>query len=130
MAIFIVLGTHVDLAALGQYWLPSLLVVLVLMFVARPLVVLICTLFDREAKWEFKDKLFMMWVRETGVIPAALSGIIVSMQIQGYEIISSVVFMTILITLIVQASTTKLLAKKLDLLEEEKDENIKAKDVA
>ncbi|WP_373598136.1 cation:proton antiporter [Paraclostridium bifermentans] len=130
MAIFIVLGTHVDLASLGQYWLPSLLVVLVLMFVARPLVVLICTAFDREAKWSFKDKLFMMWVRETGVIPAALSGIIVSMQVEGYQIISSVVFMTILITLIVQASTTKLLAKKLDLLEEDDNENIKTENAA
>lgn len=130
MAIFIVLGTHVDLVALGQYWLPSLIVVLVLMFIARPLVVLICTAFDREAKWSLKDKLFMMWVRETGVIPAALSGIIVSMQIEGYQIISSVVFMTILITLIVQASTTKLLAKKLDLLEEDDNENIKTENVA
>ncbi|CEP46912.1 Na()/H() antiporter [[Clostridium] sordellii] len=122
MAIFIVLGTHVDLAALAKYWLPSLLVVLVLMLIARPLVVLICTLFDREAKWNFKEKLFMMWVRETGVIPAALSGIIVSMQLPGYQIISSVVFMTILITLIVQASTTKILANKLGLLEEDKKE--------
>lgn len=129
MAIFIVLGTHVDLAALGQYWLPSLLVVLVLMLIARPLVVLICTIFDREAKWQFKEKLFMMWVRETGVIPAALSGIIVSMKIPGYEIISSVVFMTILITLIVQASTTKILAKKLDLLEED-GEDIKTEKAA
>lgn len=130
MAIFIVLGTHVDLSALAQYWLPSLLVVLVLMFVARPLVVLICTLFDRQAKWNFKDKLFMMWVRETGVIPAALSGIIVSMQLPGYQIISSVVFMTILITLIVQASTTKILAKKLGLLEDDKNENSKTEKVA
>lgn len=119
MAIFVVLGTQVDLVALGKYWMPSLLVVLVLMFVARPLVVLVCTMFDRQAKWNFKERLFMMWVRETGVIPAALSGIIVSMKLPGYEIISSVVFMTILITLIVQASTTKLVAKKLQVLEEE-----------
>lgn len=119
MAIFVVLGTQVNLEALGKYWLPSLLVVLVLMFIARPLVVLICTALDKEAKWTFKDRLFMMWVRETGVIPAALSGIIVSMKLEGYEIISSVVFMTILVTLIVQASTTKLVAKKLGVLEEE-----------
>ncbi|MGL5507898.1 MAG: cation:proton antiporter [Paraclostridium sp.] len=119
MAIFVVLGTHVDLGALSQYWLPSLIVVLVLMFVARPLVVLVCTAFDIKAKWELKDKVFMMWVRETGVIPAALSGIVVSMKVPGYEIISSVVFMTILITLVVQASTTKIVAKKLDVLENE-----------
>ena len=63
MAIFVVLGTQVNLTALGKYWLPSLLVVLVLMFIARPLVVLVCTIFDKEAKWTFKEKLFMMWVR-------------------------------------------------------------------
>lgn len=126
MAIFVVLGTQVNLAALSKYWAPALAVVLVLMFIARPLVVLVSTSFDKSAKWSFKDKLFMMWVRETGVIPAALSGIIVSMKIPGYEIISSVVFMTILVTLIVQASTTKLVAKKLGVLEEGQEEKIKS----
>ncbi|MFQ9309539.1 MAG: cation:proton antiporter [Paraclostridium sordellii] len=129
MSIFVVLGTHVDLGALSQYWLPSLMVVIVLMFVARPLVVLVCTLFDIKAKWKMNDKLFMMWVRETGVIPAALSGIVVSMKVPGYEVISSVVFMTILITLIVQASTTKLVAKQLDVLEVE-DESFELKKIA
>ncbi len=122
MAIFVVLGTHVDLSALSQYWIPSLIIVLILMFIARPIVVLICTSLDTKAKWGTNDKIFMMWVRETGVIPAALSGIVVSMKIPGYEIISSVVFMTILITLIIQASTTKLVAKKLDVLDIEKDQ--------
>ena len=121
MSIFVLLGTQVDLQALAKYWASALLIALVLMFIARPLVILICTLFDKNANWSFKDKLFMMWVRETGVIPAALSGIIVSMKVPGYEIISSVVFMTILITLIVQASTTKIVAKKLGVLEEEKE---------
>lgn len=121
MSIFVLLGTQVDLGALVKYWAPALLIALVLMFIARPLVILICTFFDKNANWSFKDKLFMIWVRETGVIPAALSGIIVSMKVPGYEIISSVVFMTILITLIVQASTTKIVAKKLGVLEEEKE---------
>ena len=94
------------------------------MFIARPIVVLVCTSFDRNSKWTFKEKLFMMWVRETGVIPAALSGIIVSMKIPGYEIISSVVFMTILVTLVVQASTTKLVAKKLGVLEEDDNKDV------
>lgn len=73
MAIFVVLGTQVNLEALAKYWAPSLLIVIVLMFIARPLVILVSTLFDKNAKWTFKEKLFMMWVRETGVIPAALS---------------------------------------------------------
>ncbi|MGL5346643.1 MAG: cation:proton antiporter [Peptostreptococcaceae bacterium] len=124
MGIFVVLGTQVNLQALAKYWAPALVVVLVLMFVARPLVILVSTSLDKSAKWTFKEKLFMMWVRETGVIPAALSGIIVSMKLPGYEIISSVVFMTILVTLIVQASTTKFVAKKLGVLESDKDNKL------
>lgn len=122
MAIFVILGSQVDLAMLGKYFGPALLVVLSLMFIARPVCVLICTIFDKSAKWNKKEILFMMWVRETGVIPAALCGIIAAMKIPGYEIISSIVFMAILITLIIQGSTTKLVAKKLGLLEEEKRE--------
>lgn len=117
MLIFILLGTHVDFVALGSYWKQSILVVLTLMFIARPIVVFLCTYFDKHAKWTFKEILFIIWVRETGVIPAALSGMVVSMNIKHSDIISSVVFMTILITLSVQASTTKYLAEKLDLLE-------------
>ena len=121
MSIFVLLGTQVNIPSLVKYWVPSLITVLVLMFVARPLVVLASTVFDKKAQWTFKDMLFMMWVRETGVIPAAVSGLIVAMKVPGYEIISSVVFMTILVTLIVQASTTKLIAKKLGVLEESTD---------
>lgn len=119
MMIFIILGSQVNLQVLMKYLLPSLLVVLGLIFIARPISVLICTIFDKKAKWSRNEILFMMWVRETGVIPAALCGIITTMKIPGYEIISSIVFMTILITLIIQGSTTKYIAGKLGLLEEE-----------
>ncbi len=125
MSIFVILGSQVDLAVLGKYFVPSLLVALSLMFIARPICVIVCTIFDRNAKWSKKEMLFMMWVRETGVIPAALCGIIVAMKIPGYEIISSVVFMTILMTLIIQGSTTKLVAKKLGLLEDQITESSK-----
>ena len=120
MCIFIILGSQVQLDVLFQYFIPALLSVLGFIFIVRPVCVLICTLVDRKAKWKTNQLLFMMWVRETGVIPAALCGIITSMKLPGYEIISSIVFMTILITLIIQGSTTKLVAKKLGLLEENK----------
>ena len=118
MSIFIILGSQVDLSMLGKYFVPSLLVVLSLMFIARPICVILCTVFDRKAKWNKKEILFMMWVRETGVIPAALCGIISTMNVPNNEIISSIVFMTILITIIIQGSTTKIIAKKLGVLEE------------
>lgn len=119
MAIFIILGSQVNLSILMNHFIPSIVVVIAFMFIARPICVLTCTIFDKKAKWNKNEILFMMWVRETGVIPAALCGIIAAMKIPGYEVISSIVFMTILITLIVQGSTTKIVAKKLGILEDE-----------
>lgn len=119
MTIFIILGSQVDLSILSKYFIQSSIVTLGLMFIARPLCVILCTLFDRKAKWNKKELIFMMWVRETGVIPAALCGIISAMKIPGQEIISSIVFTAIILTLVLQGSTTKLVAKKLGLLEED-----------
>lgn len=119
MCIFIILGSQVQLDVLFKYLGPSLICVLGFIFIVRPICVLACTLVDRKAKWSKNQILFMMWVRETGVIPAALCGIITSMKVPGSEIISSIVFMTILITLILQGSTTKFVARKLHLLDEE-----------
>lgn len=117
MAIFILLGTHVDFNALFKYWYIALTLTFILMFIARPLSVFTCTNFDKKSNWQLNDKLFISWVRETGVIPAAMSSIIVSMKIPGYELISSVVFTAILITLVVQGTTTAYVAKKLKVLE-------------
>ncbi len=120
IAIFIVLGMHVDFQAISLYWKQALIVVLGLVFIARPISVFICTKMDFKLKWERNEMLFMMWVRETGVIPAALSSMIVSQHVENAEIVSAVVFMTIGITLLGQATTTQLLAKKLHLIEGEK----------
>ena len=119
MCIFIILGSQVDLQVVGKYFVPSVISVLCFMFIVRPISVLACTLVDRQAKWKKNEIFFMMWVRETGVIPAALCGIVTSMNIPGKEVISSVVFMTILITLIIQGASTKFVAKKLNLLIED-----------
>ena len=113
MCIFIILGSQVDLQVVGKYFVPSVISVACFMFIVRPISVLACTLVDRQAKWKKNEIFFMMWVRETGVIPAALCGIVTSMNIPGKEIISSVVFMTILITLIIHGSSTKFVAKKI-----------------
>lgn len=115
MMIFILLGTHIDFISVAQYWKQALLVVGVLIFIARPVSVLCCIIFDKKSNWTIKEVVYLMWIRETGVIPAALAGMMVSMQVQHANIISSVTFVTILVTLSVQASTAQWLAKKLNL---------------
>lgn len=123
MAIFILLGTHINFIYLKEYWLIALVLTFILILIARPVSVFISTGLDFKSKWTLKQKLFISWVRETGVIPAAMCSIIVAEQIKGFDIISSVVFMAILITLILQGTTTAFMAKKLKMLEDNKSLN-------
>lgn len=115
--IFVLLGSQVNFALLQQYFWGALGTVLVFMFIARPLTVFACALPDRRAKWEFKELLLMCWTRETGVIPGALAGMLVGMKAPYADIIASVTFMAILLTIILQATTTEWVARKLGLLE-------------
>ena len=119
MFIFILLGAQVDFGLMNQYLFAGVAVVVVFMLVARPVTVFLCALPDRRAKWSFKEMLFMCWTRETGVIPGALAGMLVGMKAPGAQIIASVTFIAILMTILLQATTTKWLARKLDLLVEE-----------
>ncbi len=115
MMIFILLGTHLKFDTLIANIGSIAIVVLVLIFVARPISVLACVLIDRKAKWTWKQIIYLMWIRETGVIPAALAGMLVTAGIAHSDIISAVTFATIIITLSFQASTARLLARLLKL---------------
>ncbi len=115
--IFILLGAQVDFHLMGQFWLGGVIVVVLFMLVARPVTVFLCALPDRRAKWSFNEMLFMCWTRETGVIPAALAGLLLGMKAPGAQVIASVTFIAILMTILIQAPTTKWLGKRLGLLE-------------
>ena len=114
--IFILLGTQVDFNLMNQYIRGGIVVVAVFMLVARPLTVFLCALPDRRARWSFNELLFMCWTRETGVIPAALAGLLLGMKAPGADMIASVTFIAILATILIQAPTTKWLGGKLGLL--------------
>lgn len=113
MMIFVLLGAQVNFAIVHQYLGVALAIVGTLMVVARPLSVLVSVLPDGIAKWEWREVLFMFWVRETGVIPAALAGMIAAKHIPGADVISAITFLTILITILLQASTTGIVARRL-----------------
>jgi potassium/hydrogen antiporter len=115
--IFILLGTQVDFALVSRYWLGGVAVVTVLMLVARPVTVFLCALPDRRARWSFAEMLFMCWTRETGVIPAALAGLLLGMKAPGAQMIASVTFIAILMTILIQAPSNEWLGRRLGLLE-------------
>jgi cell volume regulation protein A len=119
MFIFILLGSQVNFGLMARYLWPGLALVAVFMLVARPVTVLCCALPDRKASWSARELLFMCWTRETGVIPGALAGILLGMKVPGSEIIASVTFLAIIMTILIQATTTRWLAGKLGLLLEQ-----------
>jgi cell volume regulation protein A len=115
--IFILLGAQVDFAVMAQYGFGGVIVVVILMLVARPLTVFLCAWPDRRARWSLNEMLFMCWTRETGVIPAALAGLLLGIKAPGAQMIASVTFIAILMTILIQAPTTKWLGRRLGLLE-------------
>jgi potassium/hydrogen antiporter len=117
MRLFILLGAQVDFTLISRFWLGGVAVVTVLMLVARPATVFLCALPDRRARWSFAEMLFMCWTRETGVIPAALAGLLLGMKAPGAQMIASVTFIAILMTILIQAPTTEWLGRRLGLLE-------------
>ena len=119
MFIFILLGSQVDFSLMSRFMVGGIIIVVFFMLVARPVTVFLCALPDRRAKWHLNEMLFMCWTRETGVIPAALAGLLLGRKVPGSQIIASVTFIAILMTIMIQATTTKWLARKLGLLEEE-----------
>lgn len=119
MLIFILLGSQVNFPVIREHFWPALGVIAVFMLVARPLTVLLCALPDRKAAWKRNELLFMFWVRETGVIPAALAGMLAGAKVPHNEVISAVTFLAVLLTILIQASTTGYAARKLGLIEGE-----------
>jgi len=115
--IFILLGAQVDFTLIGRYALGGAILVAVMMLVARPATVFLCALPDRRARWSVAEMLFMCWTRETGVIPAALAGLLLGTHAPGAQMIASIVFIAILMTILIQAPTTEWLARRLGLLE-------------
>jgi cell volume regulation protein A len=117
--IFILLGAQLDFAQMSQHWAGGVAVALVLMFVARPATVFLCALPDRRARWSLSELIFMCWTRETGVIPAALAGLLLGSKAPEAQLIAAVTFVIILMTILIQAPTTEWLGRRLGLLEKD-----------
>ena len=115
--VFLVLGANLPFAAMWDDMLPALAVLATLLFVARPIVVLACTLPNRAALWTRREIAFLCWTRETGVVPAALVGVLAGLGVPNNEVFASVVALAIIVTLTVQALPAAWIARRLGLLD-------------
>jgi cell volume regulation protein A len=118
--VFVVLGANIPFDALGHYLLPSFAVLAALLLIARPVTVLACTLPDRRSKWKRPEIAFMCWTRETGVVPAALVGVLAGLGVPHIDAYASVVALAIVMTLVLQALPAAWLAGRLGLLDGKK----------
>jgi cell volume regulation protein A len=117
--VFVLVGANLPFHALGEEILPALAVVAVLLLVARPVTVAICMLPDRRSGWSRAELAFVCWTRETGVVPAALVGVLAALSVPNGDLLASVVALAIIVTLAVQAVPAPWLARRLGLLEVE-----------
>ena len=117
LIVFMVLGANIPFDTLGEHLLPALAVLATLLLVARPLTVFACTLPDRGARWTRQELTFLCWTRETGVVPAALVGVLAGLGVPETDVFASVVALAIVLTLLLQALPARWLADRLGLLE-------------
>lgn len=115
--VFVVLGANIPFGTLGNNLLPVLAVVATLVLVARPLAVAACLLPDRRGRWTRQELVFMGWARETGVVPAALAGVLVGLNVPDADLVTVTVAAALVVTLALQATTKPWLARRLGLLE-------------
>lgn len=112
VVIFVLTGALLPFQFMVQHALLLLAVTGSLMVVARPLTVWAAAASQREL-WRRNDRLFMMWVRETGAISVVLAMNLGQMYPESAHLILAVVAMSVVATVVIQATTTGWVAKKL-----------------
>lgn len=110
--IFVLTGAVLPLHLMVQHGLLLVAVTGCLMVVARPLTVWASASFQNEI-WRRRDRLFMMWVRETGAISVVLAMNLGRVYPRHAPLILAVVAMSVVVTVVIQATTTGWVAKKL-----------------
>jgi cell volume regulation protein A len=115
--VFIALGANLPFDQFPEYALPALATLAVFIFVARPVTVIACLGPDRRGEWSLREIAFMAWVRETGVVPAAVAGLLVAKGISIGDQLVTTVALAIVVTLLLQSTTKPWLAGRLGLLD-------------
>lgn len=117
LAIFVVLGLNLDAGLLWDNLWAGLAVMAAFILLARPLTVGLSLGLDRRAGWTLREAGFIVWCRETGVVPVALAGTLLADDVPGAELIATLVTFAVVTTLLLQATTAGWLAGRLGLLD-------------
>ncbi len=118
--LFILLAADLSIASVFALGWGSLFTVLVLMFVVRPINILLCT-WNSDLNW--RQKLFLSWVAPRGIVAASIAslfGILLTQNgINGGDAIKALVFLTIIMTVVCQGLTAGWVAQLLQITSKE-----------
>jgi len=116
--VFIALAALLDVSALREVGLPGLAVVAAVSLVVRPLLVFVSTVGDRFA---VSERVFISYVGPRGIIPASVATLFaVELSNAGLtreaNVLLGTVFLTILVTAVVQGGLARQVAEYLDVI--------------
>ena len=118
MLIFFLLGLLVFPSQLPSVFLPSLFIALFLTFVARPLSV--CCLMT-PFKAPFRQQCLVSWAGLRGAASIVFAIMAVVSPAYGKETIFQIVFCVVLLSILFQGTLLPMMAKKLDMLDEQEN---------
>ncbi|XCF06448.1 sodium:proton antiporter [Tamlana crocina] len=111
--LFILLAANInyeDLTLLYTWKTAGLFAAIV--FILRPLAVFVCS---QGSKLKIKEKLFISWVGPRGIVAAGIASLfgskLIRQGVEGAEYITPMVFMVVLGTVLLNATTARLFAK-------------------
>lgn len=114
--LFILLAADLSLASLVALGWGSVLTVIALMVIVRPLNVWICA-WNNSLNW--RQKLFVSWIGPKGIVSASVASLFAILLTQrgvtGGEAVKALVFLTIIMTVFIQGLTAQGLANILQL---------------
>lgn len=120
--VFVLLTADLDFALLSSVDWRTVMLVLVILFVARPLAIMLAT---AGSDMKFEDRVLLGWIAPRGIVAAATAGLMGPRMAQaGYDdavVLLPLVFMVIFASVFLHGSTIGWLARRLGLASKERD---------
>ena len=115
VALFILLGVFTTPSELFSVLIPAVFISILIIFVARPIAVLISL---APFNVDVNSKAFVSWAGIKGAVPIVFAFYPLVYQIPGANLMFNIVLVTTCISVLLQGSTLKFMAKRFNLLED------------